>query len=72
MKTYKEIIEKFQRASTYHTFIQSFGHGGLDKLNDSVNQPYPLLWVRPLASLGIEPYGHVHLALRYMYWMFLS
>ena len=57
MKTYKEIIEKFQRASTYHTFIQSFGHGGLDKLNDSVNQPYPLLWVRPLASLGIEPYG---------------
>ena len=57
MKTYKDIIEKFQRASQYHTFIQSFGHGGLDKLNDAPNQPYPLLWVRPMASVGIQPYG---------------
>ena len=57
MKTYKDIIEKFQRASQYHTFIQSFGHGGLDKLNDSVNQAYPLMWIRPLQSIGLQPYG---------------
>ena len=57
MKTYKQIIDKFDRASQYHTFIQSFGHGSLDKLNDASNQPYPLLWVRPLASVGIQPYG---------------
>ena len=57
MKTYKEIVDKFQRASEYHTFIQSFGNGSLDKLNDSINQAYPLMWVRPLQSIGIQPYG---------------
>jgi len=57
MKTYKDIIDKFQRASEYHTFIQSFGNGSLDKLNDASNQPYPLLWIRPLASVGIQPFG---------------
>jgi glycerophosphoryl diester phosphodiesterase len=62
MKSYKEIVDKFERASEYHTFIQSFGHGGLDKLNDAMNQPYPLLWIRPLASSGIQPYGQRTLA----------
>ena len=57
MKTYKEIIEKFQSAATYHSAIQSFGHGSLDKLNDIPNQPYPLLFVRPMGSPGIQPYG---------------
>lgn len=57
MKTYKNIVDKFQRASEYHTFIQSFGHGSLDKLNDSINQPYPLLFVRPMGGLGLQPYG---------------
>ena len=57
MKTYRDILEKWQRASEYHTFIQSFGHGGLDKLNDTINQAYPLMYVRPLASPGIAPYG---------------
>ncbi len=57
MKTYKDIVDKFQRASEYHTFIQSFGHGSLDKLNDASNQPYPLMWVRPISSTGIQPYG---------------
>ena len=57
MKTYKDIVDKFERASEYHTFIQSFGHGSLDKLNDAMNQPYPLLWVRPISSIGIQPYG---------------
>ena len=57
MKTYKDIVDKFQRASEYHTFIESFGHGGLDKLNDAMNQPYPLLWIRPLQSTGLLPYG---------------
>ena len=57
MKTYKDIVDKFQRAAEYHTFIQSFGHGSLDKLNDATNQPYPLLWVRPMNSVGIQPHG---------------
>ena len=57
MKTYKDIVDKFERASEYHTFIQSYGHGSLDKLNDAMNQPYPLLWVRPISSIGIQPYG---------------
>ena len=57
MKTYREIITKFERAATYHSAIQSFGHGSLDKLNDTPNQPYPLLFVRPLNSAGVQPYG---------------
>ena len=57
MKTYREIIEKFETAATYHDHIKSFGHGSLDKLNDVMNQPYTLCWVRPMASLGIQPYG---------------
>ncbi|MCH9712567.1 MAG: hypothetical protein K0U20_08105 [Proteobacteria bacterium] len=57
MKTYKEIVDKFERASTYHTFIQSFGHGSLDKLSDASNQPYPLLWLRPISSIGLQPFG---------------
>ena len=57
MKTYLEIVEKFQSAATYHDAINSFGHGSLDKLNDVTNQAYPLLYVRPLNSLGVQPYG---------------
>ena len=57
MKTYKDIVEKFESAANYHIGINSFGHGSLDKLNDNTNQPYPLLYVRPLNSLGVQPYG---------------
>lgn len=57
MKTYLEIVDKFQSAANYHTAINSFGHGSLDKLNDNVNINYPLLYVRPLASQGVQPYG---------------
>src|SRR5210317_268142 len=57
MRTYKEILEKFEHCVTYHDHLKSFGHGSLDKLNDVMNQPYPLLWIRPMASLGIQPYG---------------
>lgn len=57
MKTYLEIVEKFQRAAEYHIGINTFGHGSLDKLNDNQNINYPLLYVRPLTSLGVQPYG---------------
>jgi hypothetical protein len=57
MKTYYEIVEKFQRAADYHIGINTFGHGSLDKLNDNQNINYPLLYVRPLSSAGVQPYG---------------
>ena len=57
MKTFKEIVEKFEAAANYHIYIQSFGFGNLDRLNDSINQPYPLMWLRPLSSTGVSPYG---------------
>ena len=57
MKTFREIVEKFESAANYHIYIQSFGFGNVDRLNDTINQPYPLLWVRPLGSLGVSPYG---------------
>lgn len=57
MKTFREIVEKFESAADFHIYIQSFGFGNIDRLNDTINQPYPLLWVRPLGSLGVSPYG---------------
>ena len=57
MKTYKEIVHKFESAGNYHTYINSVGHGGLDKMNDNTNRTYPLLWIRPIASQGLQPYG---------------
>ena len=57
MKTYLDIVDKFQRAAEYHIGINTFGHGSLDKLNDNQNINYPLLYVRPLNSLGVQPYG---------------
>ena len=57
MKTFKEIVEKFEAAASYHIYIQSFGFGNVDKLNDTINQPYPLMWLRPLSSAGVSPYG---------------
>lgn len=63
MKTYKEILAKFQTAQQYHTFLNSFGHGGLDKLNDAGSQLYPLMFIRPINSLGIQPYGQRTLTL---------
>ena len=57
MKTYLDIVDKFQRAAEYHIGINTFGHGSLDKLNDNQNINYPLLYVRPLNSAGVQPYG---------------
>lgn len=57
MKTFKQIVEKFQAAANYHTYIQSFGFGSLDNLNNMINQGYPLMWLRPLQSTGVQPYG---------------
>ena len=42
MKTFREIVEKFESAANYHIYIQSFGFGNVDRLNDTINQPYPL------------------------------
>ena len=57
MKTFKEIVAKFESAAYYHTAINTFGYGSLDKLNDNQNIAYPLLYVRPISSLGVQPYG---------------
>ena len=57
MKTYYEIIDKFESAANYHMAINTFGQGSLDKLNDIPNINYPLLYVRPLSSAGVQPYG---------------
>jgi hypothetical protein len=57
MRTFLEIVNKFESAANYHTYIQSFGFGSLDKLNDKINQPYPLAWLRPMTSQGITAFG---------------
>ena len=57
MKTYQDIINQFQSVANYHTYIQSFGHGNLDNLNNIINQPWPIMWVRALESQGITSFG---------------
>jgi hypothetical protein len=57
MRTFKEIVDKFEAAANYHLYIQSFGFGSLDRLNDTINQPFPIAWLRPMSSPGITAFG---------------
>lgn len=53
--TYSQIINFFQTAADEHLQINSFGTGPLDYLDaKSQNTLYPLLFVRPLSSPGVN------------------
>lgn len=55
MKTYKEIVETFENATTAHLAVQSFAEGPIDYLDaHSQNTKYPFMFLRPLVSTGLS------------------
>lgn len=55
MKTYKQVVDTFQSASNAHLAIKAFAEGSIDYLDaSSQNIRYPYIFLRPVASPGIN------------------
>ena len=55
MKTYKQIVEVFEAATTAHIPTKMFAEGAIDYLDaNSQNIKYPFMFLRPLASPGLQ------------------
>jgi len=55
MKTYKQIVETFEAAATAHIPTKMFAEGAIDYLDaNSQNIKYPFMFLRPLASAGLQ------------------
>ena len=55
MTTYKQIVELFQDAANSHLAVKSFAEGSIDYLDSSSqNIVYPYIFLRPLASPGLQ------------------
>jgi hypothetical protein len=55
MKTYKEVVTEFSASCAAHLAIKSFAEGALDYLDaSSQNVKYPYIFLRPVASPGIN------------------
>ena len=55
MKTYKEIVTEFSSSCAEHLAIKSFAEGAIDYLDaSSQNIKYPYIFLRPVASPGIN------------------
>ena len=55
MKTYKEVVETFQAACNVHLAIKAFAEGSIDYLDaSSQNIKYPYIFLRPVASPGVN------------------
>ena len=54
MRSYKEIVEYFEAGANAHLAIKSFASGPLSYLDaHSQNVRYPLIFLRPVESLGL-------------------
>lgn len=55
MRTYQEVVNTFASASAAHLAINAFAEGSLDYLDSSSqNIKYPYIFLRPIASPGIN------------------
>jgi hypothetical protein len=55
MKTYKEVVTEFSASCAAHLAIKSFDEGAIDYLDaSSQNIKYPYIFLRPVASPGIN------------------
>ena len=53
--TYKQVVDTVQDACTAHLAIKSFAEGAIDYLDsNAVNIAYPFVFMRPLASPGLQ------------------
>jgi hypothetical protein len=55
MKTYREVVNEFSASCAAHLAINSFAEGAIDYLDaSSQNVKYPYIFLRPVASPGIN------------------
>lgn len=55
MKTYKEVVTEFSASCAQHLAIKSFAEGSIDYLDaSSQNIKYPYIFLRPVASPGVN------------------
>jgi hypothetical protein len=55
MKTYKEVVTEFSASCAAHLAIKSFAEGAIDYLDaSSQNIKYPYIFLRPVASPGVN------------------
>ena len=55
MRTYKEVVTEFSASCAAHLAIKSFAEGAIDYLDaSSQNVKYPYIFLRPVASPGIN------------------
>jgi hypothetical protein len=55
MKTYREVVNEFSASCAAHLAINSFDEGAIDYLDaSSQNIKYPYIFLRPVASPGIN------------------
>ena len=55
MKTYREVVNEFSASCAAHLAINSFAEGAIDYLDaSSQNIKYPYIFLRPVASPGIN------------------
>ncbi len=55
MKTYKEVVTEFSASCAAHLAIKAFAEGSIDYLDSSSqNIKYPYIFLRPVASPGIN------------------
>jgi hypothetical protein len=55
MRTYKQIVEIFEEATTAHIPTKTFAEGTIDYLDaSSQNVKYPYMFLRPLSSPGLQ------------------
>ena len=54
-KTYKQVVDTFRQACNAHLAIKAFDEGSIDYLDaSSQNVKYPYIFLRPVASPGIN------------------
>ena len=54
MINFQEIVNLFEMAVEQNQYYKGFGFGAIDNLDSVVNRGYPLMFMRPLSSLGLS------------------
>lgn len=54
MVNFQEIVNLFELAVDQNEYYKGFGFGAIDNLDSVVNNGYPLLFLRPMASQGLS------------------
>ena len=54
MVRYDELVNTVELFISNHNYFKGFAHGSIDKIDAAVNRGYPLLFMRPMSSPGLQ------------------